>query len=167
MRDIFIYSLILLLGCACRHRLIDSSDVKISFQVESEVRSAHNSKLYVKNENNTVFFFYSDSLDFENYYSARLERNRKSMHVVYNDVVCEKVSEREYSIHGKKITVECFKYDKPQVEDEEMEIYFNDKLGLLLTHSSIWLTSVVYETDSLSTLLIGKILNDTSFLSVP
>lgn len=162
----FIYSLVLLFGCACSHRDPDSCDVKISFQVESEVRSTYNSKLYVKNENNTFFFYYSDSLDFENFYSERLERNRKSKHVVYNDVVCDKVSEREYSIHGKKITVECFKYDKPQVEDEEMGIYFNDKFGLLLTHSSIWLTSVVYETDSLSTLLIGKILDDTSFLSV-
>ena len=161
MKFTYIY-IIVLFALSCKDNHVKSYDVKIDFIFNSKVKTTSDSKLYVINESNTTLYYYSDSLDFENYYIAKLFRSSKDANIVYNDVTCKKISDKEYSIDGRKILVERFNYDKQKVEDEEQEIYFTDKFGLLITHSSIWSTTVVYKTDSLSTLLIDEIINDTS-----
>ena len=79
---------------------------------------------------------------------------------MFNEEYCLKTGEIEFNLDSKSFVIERYRYDKPDVEDEQQNIYFNNELGLLVTHSSMWLTTVTYEANWISIQLINEIVND-------
>jgi c-di-AMP phosphodiesterase-like protein len=152
---------------ACTQVREECSDVRVDFIINSKVKRSSQVKLFIIKKNNGIVYYYSDSENYKNNYTAKITRNERNQNISFNDVVCEKIGEKTFSNDQELIIVEQFYYDIPESEDEEFVFFFNNEYGLFLTNSSQWRTVEIFRRKNNGMhILIDKILND-DFLEYP
>ena len=168
MKNQYIYTFMLLLfAFSCTHKDVDIYSVKIDFSIDSKLKNSVNSKLYVVEKSDKIFYYYSDTLDYQHNYISKIEYSKPDKNMLLDNIVCSSIGEKSFLVDGEEIKVKRFYYDIEDVEDEEYVFFFNDKYGIFLKHSFQWRTSVTYyRENNKSNALIDKIISD-SFLNYP
>jgi len=137
-------------------------EVTIDFIINSSVKWTEEAYLIIERGNGESSFIYCDRNDFDTYYVEKVVRENINPFILMDKDTCLKTSEKEYSMGGKSFTVERFRYDLKDVEDEERDVFFNDDLGVLVLNSIHWNTWLTFSNDSTTALLIDLIVADDS-----
>jgi hypothetical protein len=138
-------------------------EVVIDFFINSSVRWTEEAYLIIERGNGESSFVYCDPNDVDTYYVERVVRKNKDPFIIMDQDTCLKTSEKEYPMGEKSFTVERFRYDLEDVEDEERDVFFNDELGVLVLNSIHWNTWMTFSNDSATALLIDMIVADDAF----
>jgi hypothetical protein len=140
-----------------------TKEVFIDFFINASVKWTEEAYLIIERGNGESSFVYCDHNDVDAYYVDRVVRKNKEPFIIMDKDTCLKTSEKEYPMGVKSFTVERFRYDLKDVEDEERDVFFNDDLGILVLNSIHWNTWMTFSYDSATKSLIDKIIADDAF----
>jgi hypothetical protein len=75
---------------------------------------------------------------------------------------CKFQGSKEYNIENGIAVVNKYYYDVPNSNDEELEIYYTDEFGIILTYNRPWGNIDIFRICEKSNKLIEKLINDKS-----
>lgn len=139
--------------------------VKINYIVDNEIKQRTDAILIYKEVNGRVIYSYYDSIVSDTSMILEIVQLKDKTYIEFNKVRCNKIGEIQYSVEGNTWKISKYLFDKNDVQDEELVLFFNELYGVIVEYNKPWSICSTYESDSCSAILIDNILKDELDLS--
>lgn len=159
MKIIF-FLLILCIGCASNHTNKKKQSIICYFE-KNELKSIDTTYFELNITDTLTYYLYKkNSGSILEYISIKADDDSS---LNYSGEKCKLLQQKPFYINGETFFVSKYLYDIENSHDEEAELFFHKKYGLLVIRDIGWYyDKYTFETDSVSTILIDSILEDLS-----
>lgn len=93
------------------------------------------------------------------------ELRYKNKALYYNELKCSLIDSIIINEEKRQIFIQKYKYDKPNVNDEELIVFFSVDYGIVVTYSYIWDTMYIFDKNK--NFPISQLLNKVNLHEIP